>query len=311
MNNLLTVGTVAFDKIETPYGKTDKILGGAGTYSALAASNFNIKNNLVSVVGNDFPDKYLDLFKNHNIDISGIEIKEDEKTFFWAGKYHQNMNQRDTLVTELNSLASFTPIVPENAKNADVVMLGNLTPVIQRQVIEQMNERPKLIAMDTMNFWMDSMLGELHKTISMVDVLLINDEETRQLSGEYFLPVAAKKVLKMGPKFVIVKKGEHGALLFSENEVFAAPALPLDLVFDPTGAGDTFAGGFTGYLTQTMDFSFENLKNAVIVGSAMASFTVEKFGTDKIEHLSKDELYHRIETFKQLTYFDLPKDLLG
>ncbi|MBN2890737.1 MAG: hypothetical protein JXL97_02630 [Bacteroidales bacterium] len=309
MNTLLTVGSVAFDQIETPYGKTDKILGGAGTFGALAASNFNITNNLVSVVGYDFPAEYLQLLKNHNVDISGIEQKEDEKTFFWAGKYHQNMNQRDTLVTELNSLANFVPKVPGHFKNPDVLMLGNLTPVVQRQVIEQMNVRPKIIAMDTMNFWMDTMLDELHKTISMVDVLLINDEETRQLSGEYFLPVAAKKVLQMGPKFVIVKKGEHGALIFSEDDVFAAPALPLDLVFDPTGAGDTFAGGFTGFLAQTMDFSFENMKNAVIVGSAMASFTVEKFGTEKIQHLTKDELFQRIELFKKLTSFELPKDV--
>ncbi len=309
MNTLLTVGSVAFDQIETPYGKTDKILGGAGTFSSLAASNFKITNNLVSVVGYDFPTQYLDILKNHNIDISGVEIKKDEKTFFWSGKYHQNMNQRDTLITELNSLGTFVPKIPENFKTPDVLMLGNLTPVIQRQVIEQLKQRPKIIAMDTMNFWMNSMLDELLTTISMVDVLIINDEETRQLSGEYFLPVAAKKILKMGPKFVIVKKGEHGALIFSEKQVFSAPALPLDIVFDPTGAGDTFAGGFTGYLAFTNDYSFENMKNAVIIGSALASFTVEKFGTEKIQNLSKIELLNRIDKFKNLTNFCLPEEI--
>ncbi len=310
MNSLLTVGSVAFDQIETPYGKTDKILGGAGTFCSLAASNFGIQNNLVSVVGYDFPKEYLELIEKHKIDIEGVEVKKDEKTFFWSGKYHQNMNQRDTLITELNSLGSFAPVVPDNAKKSDVLLLGNLTPVVQRQVIEQMSVRPKFIAMDTMNFWMDTMLDELVKTISMVDILLINDDEARQLSEEHSLPVAAKKILKMGPKYLIIKKGEHGALLFSEDDFFVAPALPLDIVFDPTGAGDTFAGGLMGYLTKTMDFSFENLKNAVIVGSAMASFTVEKFGTEKIQYLDKDELAKRISMFKKMTEFNLPEDFI-
>ncbi|MEA3451696.1 MAG: PfkB family carbohydrate kinase [Bacteroidota bacterium] len=305
MNTLLTVGSVAFDQIETPFGKTDKILGGAGTFISLAASNFNINNNLVSVIGNDFPDKFLNIIEKHNIDISGIEQKKDEKTFFWSGRYHDNMNKRDTLVTELNSLATFEPKVPEHYQNADILMLGNLTPVIQRQVIEQMKKRPKLIVLDTMNFWMDIMLDELHKTISMVDVLTINDEEARQLSGEYFLPLAAKKIMTMGPKFVIIKKGEHGALLFSEDKMFFAPAMPLEKVFDPTGAGDTFAGGFCGFLTKTNDYSFENMKNAIIIGSAIASFTVENFGTEKIQQLSNEELVKRIIEFKNLTDFNL------
>ncbi len=310
MNTLLTVGSVAFDQIETPYGKTDKILGGAGTYIAIAASNFDIKNNLVSVVGFDFPEKFMQIIKNHNIDILGIDKKNDEKTFFWAGKYHDNMNKRDSLITELNSLGTFDPKVPDNFKKADVLMLGNLTPVIQRKVIEQLSARPKLIVMDTMNFWMDNMLEELHKTIAMVDVLTINEEEARQLSGEYLLTLAAKKIIAMGPKFVIIKKGEHGALLFSAKEVFFAPAMPLEKVFDPTGAGDSFAGGFCGFLTKTDDFSFNNMKNAIIIGSAIASFTVENFGTEKIQNLSKSELLSRVEAFKELTRFNLDENLI-
>ena len=310
MNTLLTVGSVAFDQIETPYGKTDKILGGAGTFISLAASNFSLKNNLVSVVGYDFPDEYLEIFKNHKVDITGVEKKAEEKTFFWSGKYHQNMNQRDTLITELNSLETFVPKVPEKFKNADILMLGNLTPIVQRQVIEQMNVRPKLIAIDTMNFWMDIMLDELLKTISMIDIIIINDEEARQLSGEYFLPVAAKKISEMGPKYVIIKKGEHGALIFYKNDVFVAPALPLSTVFDPTGAGDTFAGGFLGYIAETNDYSFDNMKSAVIVGSALASFTVEKFGTDKLQNLSKKDLLERINKFKKITSFELNEKFL-
>jgi len=305
MNTLLTVGSVAFDQIETPFGKTDKILGGAGTFISLAASNFDIKNNLVSVVGNDFPDKFLDIIKKHNVDVSGIEHKKNEKTFFWSGRYHDNMNKRDTLITELNSLGSFEPKIPEHYQDVDILMLGNLTPIVQRQVIEQLKKRPKLIVLDTMNFWMDSMLDELHTTISMVDVLTINDDEARQLSGEYFLPLAAKKILTMGPKFVIIKKGEHGALLFSENNMFFAPAMPLEKVFDPTGAGDSFAGGFCGFLAKTNNYSFDNMKNAIIIGSAIASFTVENFGTEKIQQLSKDELMKRIQEFKNLTDFNL------
>lgn len=310
MNTLLTVGSVAFDQIETPYGKTDKILGGAGTFITLAASNFSIINNLVSVVGNDFPEEFMSIIKNHNVNVSGIERKKDEKTFFWSGKYHDNMNQRDSLVTELNSLGTFNPIVPKDFQQADILMLGNLTPIIQQKVIEQMTQRPKLIVMDTMNFWMNNMLDELIKTLSMIDVLTVNDEEARQLSGEYFLPLAAKKIISMGPKFVIIKKGEHGALLFSEKDVFFAPAMPLDRVFDPTGAGDSFAGGFCGFLTKSNNYSFDNMKNAIIVGSAIASFTVENFGTEKLQNLQKDELLKRINNFKNLTKFNLEQNIL-
>jgi len=310
MNTLLTVGSVAFDHIETPWGNSDIILGGAGTYISLAASNFNIASNLVSVVGDDFSEKYLDILRNHNVDISGIERKKGEKTFFWHGRYQTNMNHRDTLATELNSLASFDPKVPDNFKTPDVLMLGNLSPLIQRRVIEQITNHPKLIVMDTMNFWMNTMLEELHTTISMVDVITINDEEARQLSGEYSLPLAAKKIITMGPKIVIIKKGEHGALIFNEKEVFFAPALPLEKVFDPTGAGDSFAGGFVGYLTQTDDFSFENMKNAVIVGSAVASLSVQEFGTQKLQNLPKEELKKRIDEFRNLTAFNLPKNVI-
>ncbi|MBN2662895.1 MAG: hypothetical protein JXR68_04535 [Bacteroidales bacterium] len=309
MNTLLTVGSVAFDQIETPWGNSDIILGGAGTYISLAASNFNIKSNLVSVVGGDFTENYLDVLRNHNVDITGIEKKKDEKTFFWHGRYHKNMNERDSIATELNSLGSFEPVVPTSYQNADILMLGNLTPVVQRKVIEQLNNRPNLIVMDTMNFWMNTMLDELHRTISMVDVLTVNDEEARQLSGEFFLPVAAKKIIKMGPRIVIIKKGEHGALIFNKDDVFFAPALPLSKVADPTGAGDSFAGGFVGYLAQTNDYSFENMKNAVIVGSAVASLSVQEFGTKKLQDLPKEELNARIDIFRKLTAFNLPKNI--
>lgn len=308
MNNVLTVGSVAFDQIETPFGKTDKILGGAGTYISLAASNFNVKNFLVSVVGYDFPNNYFEVLHKNSIDTRGIDINKTEKTFFWAGKYHQNMNMRDTLVTELNALATFEPNIPEDYKNAEILVLGNLTPVIQSEVIEQMNTRPKLIIMDTMNFWMDTMLEELIKTIKLVDVLAINEEEARQLSNEYNLVIAAKKIIKMGPKFVIIKKGEHGALIFNESDVFFAPAYPLDQVLDPTGAGDTFAGGFAGYLAQTNDFSFNNMKNAIIVASALASLSVEAFGTEKLQHLKENEVIERIKMFHHLTSFSLPNN---
>lgn len=308
-NTLLTVGSVAFDQIETPYGNTDKILGGAGTYISLSASNFDINNNLVSVVGNDFPRDFLELLQKHKINITGIEQKHDEKTFFWAGRYHQNMNQRDTLITELNCLGTFDPKVPVDFTTPNVLMLGNLSPVVQRKVIEQMQKRPSLILIDTMNFWMDIMLEELIKTIALIDVIMINEEEARQLSGEFALALAAQKIATMGPKFVIIKKGEHGALIFNNDEFFVAPAIPLKSVFDPTGAGDTFAGGFSGYLAKTNDYSFENMKNAVIVGSALASFTVEKFGTERLQFLKKDELMHRIELFKKITSFDIPKDI--
>ena len=305
MSKLVIVGTVAFDAIETPFGKTDKILGGAATFIGLAASQFDIDGAIVSVVGGDFPKEYIDMLKDRGLDISSLEVVENGKTFFWSGKYHNDMNTRDTLATELNVLADFKPVVPESYKDAKVVMLGNLHPLVQLGVIEQMNAKPDIVILDTMNFWMDSALGDLMKVISKVDVITINDEEARQLTGEYSLVVAAKKIMTMGPEFVVIKKGEHGALLFFEDEMFYAPALPLKEVFDPTGAGDTFAGGFAGYLTKTGDYSFENLKKAVIYGSALASFSVEKFGTERMTNLKKEELYERIIQFKNLTQFDL------
>ena len=305
MSKLVIVGTVAFDAIQTPFGKTDKILGGAATFIGLAASQFDIDGAIVSVVGGDFPKEYIDMLEDKGLDISSLEVVENGKTFFWSGKYHNDMNTRDTLATELNVLADFKPIVPESYKDAKVVMLGNLHPLVQLGVIEQMNAKPDLVILDTMNFWMDSALGDLMKVISKVDVITINDEEARQLTGEYSLVVAAKKIMTMGPEFVVIKKGEHGALLFFEDEIFYAPALPLKEVFDPTGAGDTFAGGFAGYLVKTGDYSFENLKKAVIYGSALASFSVEKFGTERMTNLKKEELYERIIQFKNLTQFDL------
>ncbi len=300
--DLLVVGSVAFDAIETPFGKTDKIIGGAGTFIALASS-YAAKPQVVSIVGNDFPDEYLEILKAHNADIEGIQIKKDEKTFFWSGKYHDNMNSRDTLITELNCLENFVPVVPKEYKNTEFLMLGNLSPIVQRQVIEQMDKRPKLIIMDTMNFWMDIMLDELKKTISMVDVISINDEEARQLSGEYSLVTAAKKIKEMGPKYIIIKKGEHGALLFGDDKMFYAPAMPLENVFDPTGAGDTFAGGFAGYLANKGEVTFDNMKNAVIYGSALASFCVEKFGTEKLQKLDKNNIDQRVDKFIDLVSF--------
>ncbi|NRA92242.1 MAG: bifunctional hydroxymethylpyrimidine kinase/phosphomethylpyrimidine kinase [Psychroserpens sp.] len=305
MSKLVIVGTVAFDAIETPFGKTDKILGGAATFIGLAASQFDVDAAAVSVVGGDFPKAYLDLLDARNINIEGIEIVEDGKTFFWSGKYHNDMNSRDTLATELNVLADFDPKVPEAYKNADVVLLGNLHPIVQMSVLNQMNEKPQLVILDTMNFWMDCALDELHAVIKKVDVITINDEEARQLTGEYSLVVAARKIHEMGPKYVVIKKGEHGALLFNDDNVFYAPALPLEEVFDPTGAGDTFAGGFAGYLTKTEDYSFENMKNAVIYGSTLASFCVEKFGTERMQKLTKDDVEYRLKEFKQLTQFDI------
>lgn len=305
MNKLLVVGTVAFDAIETPFGKTDKILGGAGTYISLSASNFDVKIGLVSVVGGDFPQEYLDLLSDRNIDISGIEIIKEGKTFFWSGRYHNDLNSRDTLETQVNTLADFQPKVPENFKDADIVMLGNLHPNIQSQVLDQMTKQPKLIVLDTMNFWMDCALPELMEVLKRVDVITINDEEARQLSGEYSLVKAAAKIQKMGPRYVVIKKGEHGALLFNESEVFFAPALPLEEVFDPTGAGDTFAGGFCGYITQSENVSFENLKNAIIFGSNLASFCVEKFGTERMLELTQREFLNRLHQFRALTQFDI------
>lgn len=305
MSKLVVVGTVAFDAIETPFGKTDKILGGAATYIGLSASNFNVDATLVSIVGGDFPQEYLDLLESKNLDISGIEIVKDGKTFFWSGLYHNDMNSRDTLATELNVLEDFNPIVPSNYKDAEIVMLGNLHPIVQLSVLDQMESKPKLVILDTMNFWMDSALEDLHKIIKKVDVITINDEEARQLTGEYSLLVAARKIHKMGPKYVVIKKGEHGALLFNDDNVFYAPALPLEEVFDPTGAGDTFAGGFAGYLVKTGDVSFENMKNAIIYGSTLASFCVEKFGTERMENLTSREVHQRLQQFKELTQFEI------
>ncbi|SHF96446.1 Sugar or nucleoside kinase, ribokinase family [Flavobacterium micromati] len=305
MNKLLIVGTVAFDAIETPFGKTDKILGGAGTYIGLSASFFNVQSAIVSVVGDDFPQEYLDLLTSRNIDISGLEVVKGGKTFFWSGRYHNDLNSRDTLDTQLNVLADFQPKVPQDYKNADIVMLGNLHPLVQSSVLDQMTTQPKLVVLDTMNFWMDCALPELLDVIKRVDVITINDEEARQLSGEYSLVKAAAKIQTMGPKYVVIKKGEHGALLFHNKEVFFAPALPLEEVFDPTGAGDTFAGGFAGYITQSENVSFENMKNAIIQGSNLASFCVEKFGTERMIDLDKSEVLSRLKQFKSLTQFDI------
>ena len=302
---LVTVGSVAFDAIESPFGKTDKIVGGAGTFITLASSFFVKEQGIISVVGDDFPASTLENMKANGIDIQGIQIKAGEKTFFWSGRYHNDMNSRDTLVTELNVLEHFNPIVPQAFQGADYLMLGNLSPQVQRMVIERMEKRPKLIAMDTMNFWMDIALEELKKTMALVDVLIINDEEARQLSGVYSLVKAAKVIRAMGPKTVIIKKGEHGALLFHEENMFFAPALPLEDVFDPTGAGDTFAGGFMGYIAATDDFSFENMKRAIIAGSALASFCVEKFGTQRLLELTKEELNTRVKQFVTLGNFEM------
>ena len=305
MSKLVIVGSVAFDAIETPFGKTDKILGGAATFIGLAASQFKVDGAIVSVIGGDFPSEYVDLLTDRGLDVSGIERIPDGKTFFWSGKYHNDMNSRDTLVTELNVLADFNPVVPEGYRDAEVVMLGNLHPGVQMSVIHQMTNKPKLTILDTMNFWMDNTLEELLQVIAKVDVITINDEEARQLTGEYSLVVAAKKIMEMGPAYVVIKKGEHGALLFHQDEVFFAPALPLEEVFDPTGAGDTFAGGFAGYLARTEDYSYENMKNAIIFGSAMASFCVEKFGTQRLVEVSKEEVQKRLHQFKSLTQFDI------
>jgi sugar/nucleoside kinase (ribokinase family) len=305
MNKLLIVGTVAFDAIETPFGKTDKILGGAGTYIGLSASFFNLQSAIVSVVGDDFPQEYLDLLTARNIDISGLEIVKGGKTFFWSGLYHNDLNSRDTLATELNVLADFQPKVPQNFKDAEVVMLGNLHPLVQSSVLDQMEVKPKLVVLDTMNFWMDCALPELLEVMKRIDVITINDEEARQLSGEYSLVKAAAKIHTMGPKYVVIKKGEHGALLFHNEEIFFAPALPLEEVFDPTGAGDTFAGGFTGFIAQSENVSFANMKNAVIYGSNLASFCVEKFGTERMLALDKNEVVSRLKQFKALTQFDI------
>ncbi len=305
MGKLLILGTVAFDAIETPFGKTDKILGGAATFIGLAASHFRVDSAIVSVIGGDFPEEYLDLLRKRRIDISGIEVIEKGKTFFWSGKYNNDLNSRETLVTELNVLADFEPVIPEHFRDADVLMLGNLHPSVQLKALEQMREEPKITVLDTMNFWMNHTFPELKKVISRTDVITINDSEARQLSNEYSLVKAAQKIHRMGPKYVVIKKGENGALLFHNGEVFFAPALPLEEIFDPTGAGDTFAGGFAGYLAETENVSFNNLRNAVIHGSNLASFCVERFGTERMQNLTKEEIENRLEQFKQLTQFDI------
>jgi sugar/nucleoside kinase (ribokinase family) len=303
--SLLVIGTVAFDAIETPFGKTDKIVGGAATYAGLAASYFYDKIKIVAVVGDDFPESEIADFNKHGIDTEGLQIKKGEKSFFWSGKYHNDMNSRDTLITDLNVLADFDPIIPDSYQDCEYLMLGNLTPQVQQTVISRLKNRPKLIVMDTMNFWMDIAMDDLLATIKMVDVLTINDAEARQLSGEYSLVKSAKKILTMGPKYLIIKKGEHGALLFHEDKIFSAPALPLAEVFDPTGAGDTFAGGFIGYMAKVGTVNFNNMKNAIIFGSALASFCVEKFGTEKIKNLTEAEVAARVQEFVSLSSFQI------
>ncbi len=301
--SLVIIGSVAFDAIETPFGKTDKIVGGAATYASLAASYFYKKVKIVGVVGEDFHQEDIQNFNDHGIDTEGLQIKKGEKSFFWSGKYHNDMNSRDTLVTELNVLGNFDPIIPENYQDCEFLMLGNLTPQVQQTVIDRMKNRPRLIVLDTMNFWMDIALDDLLAVIKNIDVLTINDAEARQLSGKYSLVKAAHKIMAMGPKYLIIKKGEHGALLFNEDQIFSAPALPLADVFDPTGAGDTFAGGFIGYLAQVDTINFNNMKNAIIYGSALASFCVEKFGTERIKNLSQEEIQARVQQFVRLSSF--------
>lgn len=302
--SLVVVGTMAFDAIETPFGKSDKIIGGAATYIAWCASNFTpVKQ--ISIVGGDFPAEELQALTDRKVDLSGVQIKQDEKSFFWSGRYHMDMNSRDTLDTQLNVLANFQPVVPDSYQDCEFLMLGNLVPAVQRSVIEQLKKRPKLIVMDTMNFWMETAMEDLRKTISMVDVIMVNDSEARQLSGDYSLVRAAATIMQMGPRYVIIKKGEHGALLFHEDKVFFAPALPLEEVFDPTGAGDTFAGGFIGHLARTKDISFDNMKTAIILGSAMASFCVEKFGTERLRELTPEDISRRLNDFVQLVNFDI------
>lgn len=303
--SVTVVGSMAFDDIETPFGKSDRIVGGSASYIAWTASNFVQPVNQVSVIGGDFPQDELDALKKKGVVLDGVEVKKDEKSFYWAGRYHMDMNTRDTLATELNVLADFQPVIPPSFQGSEFLILGNLTPQVQISVINQMNPRPKLIVMDTMNFWMEVALEDLLKALKMVDVLLVNDSEARQLTGEFSLVRAAKKILTMGPRYLIIKKGEHGALLFHENHVFFAPALPLEEVFDPTGAGDTFAGGFIGHLARTKDISFENMKTAIIVGSAMASFCVEKFGAQRLREISRKDIAARIDQFVELVNFDI------
>ena len=303
--SVIAVGTMAFDTIETPFGKAEKIIGGSATYVAYAASNFVKPVQQVSIVGHDFPEEELAELKKRGVEIDGVEIIKDKKSFFWAGKYHMDMNTRDTLVTDLNVLADFNPKIPANYQGAEFLMLGNLVPAIQKAVIQQLKQRPKLIVLDTMNFWMETALDDLKEVLTMIDVLMVNDSEARELSHEFSLVKAAKKIMKMGPKYLIIKKGEHGALLFHGDQVFFAPALPLEDVFDPTGAGDTFAGGFIGHLAKTKDISFENMKTAIIVGSAMASFCVEKFGTERLKEITRADIDKRLAQFRELVNFDI------
>lgn len=303
--SLIVVGSMAFDSIETPFGKSDKIIGGAATYIAWSASNFYQPIKQISVVGGDFPQEELDELEERGVQLEGVQIKKDEKSFFWSGRYHMDMNSRDTLETQLNVLGTFQPVVPESYQDCEFLMLGNLLPAVQLSVIEQLKTRPKLVAIDTMNFWMETAMDDLAKVLKKVDVLLINDSEARQLSSQFSLVKAAREILKMGPKYLIIKKGEHGALLFHQNSVFFAPALPLEDVFDPTGAGDTFAGGFIGHLARTKDISFENMKSAIIVGSAMASFCVEKFGTTRLREIGRADIENRVQQFRDLVNFDI------
>jgi sugar/nucleoside kinase (ribokinase family) len=303
--SILVVGSVAFDAIETPFGKTDKIVGGAATYISHAASYFTQDVRLVGVVGDDFPTQEIERLQERGVNTDGLQIKEGEKSFFWSGKYHMDMNSRDTLETQLNVLEHFDPIVPDNYQDSEILMLGNLTPDVQMTVIERLENRPKLVVLDTMNFWMDIALDRLKEVLQKVDVLTINDEEARQLSGEYSLVKAARKIMEMGPGYLVIKKGEHGALLFHEDHVFFAPALPLEDVFDPTGAGDTFAGGFVGYLARSKDISFDNMKRAIIFGSAMASFCVEKFGIERLTELTREDIDERVQEFIELVQFDI------
>lgn len=303
--SVIVVGTMAFDAIETPFGKSDKIIGGSATYVAYAASNFVQPVQQVSIVGYDFPQSELDELKKRGVAVDGVEIVKDKESFFWAGKYHLDMNTRDTLVTDLNVLADFDPVIPESYQGAEFLMLGNLMPKLQKSVIEQLRTRPKLIVLDTMNFWMESALDDLKEVLTMIDVLMVNDSEARQLSNEFSLVKAARKIMAMGPKYLIIKKGEHGALLFHKDQVFYAPALPLEDVFDPTGAGDTFAGGFIGHIAHTKDISFENMKTAIIVGSAMASYCVEKFGTERLKEITREDIDKRLAQFRELVNFDI------
>lgn len=303
--SLIVVGSMAFDAIETPFGKSDRIVGGAGTYIAWAASNFTRPVKQVSVVGGDFPKNELAMLESRGVILDGVQVKENEKSFFWSGRYHMDMNSRDTLITELNVLADFTPVIPDSYQDSEFLMLGNLNPSVQLSVLSQLKNKPRLVVLDTMNFWMDTAMGELEQVLKKVDVLMLNDAEARQLSGQYSLVTAARTIMNLGPKYLVIKKGEHGALLFYEDQVFFAPALPLEVVFDPTGAGDSFAGGFIGHITRTKDTSFENMKTAIIVGSAIASFCVEKFGTSRLKELTRYDIDNRIQQFRDLTKFEI------